>query len=196
MSTTNKLLHSFNTNTHNHQNSFRSINFGLYRGINDTRSIKCYNPYCRENQTTSCEYCKHLPYIPSTLKVSFTRNSGSDSETNTTDDEAKPDSMTNNNLFDARNYVDYYDSDSDSDIEDTIPANDSLNQYHQSPLTLRLDCLLLQFENDFNPEYLINDENDDNNTHVKNKTSMTESYTNVMSRFEKLGHKLKFKRKR
>lgn len=194
MSTTNDLLHSFNTNTHNHQNSFRLINFGLYRGLNDTRSIKCYNPYCRENQSTSCEYCKHLPYIPSTLKVSFTRNSSVD--TVTTDNEAKGDSMTNTNLFDARNYVDYYDSDTDSDTEDGIPINDSLNHYQQSPLTLRLDCLLLQFENDFNPEYLISDENDDNNIQVKNKTSMIESYTNVMSRFEKLGHKLKFKRKK
>lgn len=194
MSTTNDLLHSFNTNTHNHQNSFRLINFGLYRGLNDTRSIKCYNPYCRENQSTSCEYCKHLPYIPSTLKVSFTRNSSVD--TATTDDEAKSDSMTNTNLFDARNYVDYYDSDTDSDTEDRIPTNDSLNHYQQSPLTLRLDCLLLQFENDFNPEYLISDENDDNNIQVKNKISVIESYTNVMSRFEKLGHKLKFKRKK
>ncbi|KAI5956690.1 hypothetical protein KGF57_003410 [Candida theae] len=49
----------------------RTISRGLFKGYNDMRRFNCFSKECslNLNEFQNCSYCRHIPYIPSPLKV-------------------------------------------------------------------------------------------------------------------------------
>ena len=111
----------------------RTIPRGLFKGYNDMRRFNCISQACSLNSDAfrSCQYCRHIPYVPSPLK-DVACNSNKHSTTNyASDKEYKTWSSSNsNNNTNNINNIQYRESD-ESDDEGYDAFNEYLSLWKQ-----------------------------------------------------------------
>lgn len=159
-------------------NQFSTIPLGKFKGLKDTRRLRCYRRECRFRNFQSCPYCNTLPYFPSPLRQSSYPQDlvgyydfGHDCEGSETDsdiemmEESCTKRQSNNRTSDEQTL--------ENGNENDVSSNEGSSFF---PVEIRLNYLLTEIdqvittnENELNMPVKVQENSQSNKEHLKTK---------------------------